>query len=155
MVSFHISLPESFDFTQDNWLKWIRRFEKYHQGSGLKCKPEEHQVNTLIYIMGGKADDIPCLFSLTDAEKVYNIVRAKFDSYFELQQNVMFECTKFNQRRQQQGVSADNFITDLCCLADRCEYGQLRNKMIRDRIVVGLLDDTLLEKLQLETGVLL
>ena len=35
-------------------------------------------------------------------------------------------------------------------MADRCEYGELRNEMIRDRIVVGLLDDTLSEKLQLD-----
>ena len=65
MVSFHISPPEGFNFTQDKWPKWIRRFERYRQGSGLKSKSEENQVNALIYIMGDKADDILCSFGLS------------------------------------------------------------------------------------------
>ena len=151
MASFHISPPEIFNFTQDDWPKWARRLKRYRQGSGLKAKSEEHQVNALIYIMGDKEDDILCSFGLTeDEKKVYTIVRAKFDSYFEPQRNVIFQRAKFNQRKQHQGEPVDNFITDLYCLADHCEYGKLRNEMIRDRIV-GLLDDTLSEKLQLDT----
>ena len=145
MASFHISLPESFNFTQDKWPKWVS------QGSRLKSKSEEHQVNALSYIMGDKADDILCSFGLSQGEKkVYNTVRAKFDSYFEPQRNVIFECVKFNQRRQQQGESVEMFITELYYLADRCNYGDLRNEMIRDRIVIGLLDDAFSEKLQLD-----
>ena len=65
-------------------------------GSGLKSKSEEHQVNVPIYIMGDKADDIFCSFGLSEGEKkVYDTVSAKFDSYFEPQRNVIFECTKF------------------------------------------------------------
>ena len=45
----------------------------------------------------------------------------------------------------------DDFITDLHCLADRCSYGDLSNEMIWDRTVVGLLNDTLSEKLQLDS----
>lgn len=98
MASFHISRPESFNFTQDDWPKWVRRFERYRQGSGLKAKSEEHQVNALIYIMGDKADDILCSFGLTeDEKKVYTTVKAKFDSYFEPQRNVIFQRAKFNQ----------------------------------------------------------
>ena len=48
------------------------------------------------------------------------------------------------------GECVDNFITDLHCLVDRCNYGDLRNKMVKDRIVVGLLDGALLKKLQLD-----
>ena len=151
MASFHISPPEGFNFTQDEWPKWIRRFKRYHQGSGLKTKSEEHQVNALIYIMGDKADDILCSFGLSeDKKKVYNTVREKIDSYFEPRHNVIFERAKFNQRKQQQGESVETFVTDLYCLADRCDYGELRNEMIRDRIVVGLLDDAISEKLQLD-----
>ena len=80
MVNFHISSPKRFKFTQDDWPKWVRRFKRYHQESGLKAKSEEHQVNALTYIMGDKVDDILCLTE--DEKKVYTTVRAKFDSYF-------------------------------------------------------------------------
>ena len=35
-------------------------------------------------------------------------------------------------------------------MANCCDYEELRNEMIRDRIVVGLLDDTVSERLQLD-----
>ena len=50
----------------------------------------------------------------------------------------MFERPKFNSKSQQDKESVDNFITDLYCLAEYCEFGTLRDDLIRDRIVVGL-----------------
>jgi len=36
----------------------------------LKTKSKKHQINTLIYITGGKTNDIVCLFGLIEDEKV-------------------------------------------------------------------------------------
>lgn len=35
-------------------------------------------------------------------------------------------------------------------LAENCDYGHMREEMIRDRLVVGIRDNALSEKLQLE-----
>ena len=141
MSSFPISPPEGFNFIQDNW---PRRFERFQKGSGLQSKSEENQVNVLIYVMGDKADDILNSFGLSnDEQKVYRTVKEKFDDYFEPQRNVIFQRAKFNQRKQLPGESVDDFITDLHCLVDRCNYGDLQNEMVRDRMVVGLLDGAL------------
>ena len=86
--------------------------------------------------MGDKADDILNSFGLSDEErKVYRTIEEKFDDYFEPQCNVIFQRVKFNQRKQLPGESEDNFITDsdLHCLADRCNYGNLRNEMVAKR----------------------
>ena len=40
------------------------------------------------------------------------------------------------------------FITDLFNLAEHCNFGVLREELIRDRIVVGIRDKALSEKLQ-------
>ena len=53
-------------------------------------------------------------------------------------------------RCQWKGETVDDFITDLYCLAESCAYGNLHSKILRDRIVVGLLDDGLSEKMQLD-----
>ena len=130
-----INKNEGFNFIQDDCPRWIRRFERFRKGSGLQSKSEENQVNALIYVMGDKADDILNSFGLSDDErKVYRTVKEKFDDYFEPQRNVIFQRAKFNQRKQLPGESVDDFITDLHCLADRCNYGDLRNEMVRDRI---------------------
>ena len=46
----------------------------------------------------------------------------------------------------------DNFIVDLYALAEPCQYGNLREEMIRDQIVVGIRDGRLAEKLQLDAA---
>ena len=51
---------------------------------------------------------------------------------------------------QRPDESVDSFITDLHNLAEFCEYGDLRNELICDRIVVGLRDKKLSEKLQMD-----
>ena len=46
------------------------------------------------------------------------------------------------------GEPVDAFIQDLYRLADNCQYGELKESLIRDRIVVGVLDDKLSDILQ-------
>lgn len=42
----------------------------------------------------------------------------------------------------------DTFIQDLYCLAEKCEYRTLRDELIRDRIIAGVLDDALSDRPQ-------
>ena len=51
-------------------------------------------------------------------------------------------------RRQEEGELVDSFRTSLYCLAKHCNYRDLQDEMIQDRIVVGLRDSNLLQKLQ-------
>ena len=67
-----------------------------------------------------------------------------------MKRNVIFERAKFNLRSQNDNESVDTFITDLHCLAEYCEFGILKDNLIRDRIVVGLKDKKLSEQLQLD-----
>ena len=68
---------------------------------------------------------------------------------------MIYERAKFNQRRQEPGESVDSFITALYGLAEYCGYSELHDEMIRDRIVVGLRDARLSEKLQLDPALTL
>ena len=42
----------------------------------------------------------------------------------------------------------ETFIQDLYKLSEDCEYGPLKEDLTRDRIVVGVFDDTLSNELQ-------
>lgn len=76
-TSYQVSPPEQFTFSRpQEWSKWIRRFERFRSASGLNDKPEEVQVNTLIYTMGDEADDILRSFTLTEEDaRVYAKVK--------------------------------------------------------------------------------
>ena len=98
--------------------------------------------------MGNKADNILQSFNLSAENlKSYKTVKERFDAHFIQRRNTIFERAKFNSRKQEAGKSVDDFITDLHCLARYCNYGNLHEEMIRDRIVV---DSKLSQKMQLE-----
>ena len=145
MATYQVSNPDRFTFSQpDEWLKWLRRFERFLSASGLHEKAEEQQVNTLVYTMGDEADDILISFKLSEEDrKKYEVVKDKFTSYFIKRRNVIYERARFNCRRQEEGEAVDAFIMDLHRLAEHCGFGELRDELIRDHIVVGLRDSRL------------
>lgn len=75
----------------------------------------------------------------------------KFDDFFKVRKNVIYERARFNQRCQRDDENMEQFIASLYSLADRCEFEDLRDSMIRDRIVVGIRDKTLSESLQMDS----
>ena len=152
-MATHIKPPGQFDFRKpEGWTKWIQRFERYRIASGLHIADGDQQVNTLLYTMGEEGDEIMKSFTFKkDEASDYKRVKEKFDNHFVATRNVIFESVKFNLRRQEQQESVDTFITALYSLSEHCEFGDLRKQLIRDRIVVGLADAKLSEKLQLDS----
>ena len=152
MASYQIPAVDKFDFGRpEDWPRWIRRFERFRQASGIASKSEESQVHTLVYSMGDKADDILRSFHLpVDDEKKFSVVKERFERHFVKRRNTIFERAKFNTRKQRDGETVDDFITDVFCLAEHCGYADLHDEMVRDRIVVGIRDSRLSEKLQLD-----
>ena len=80
---------------------------------------------------------------------------SKFDDYFGVRKNLVFERATFNQARQLSDETAEHFITRLHRLAETCEFGELKSDMIRDRLVIGIRDGQLSERLQLESDLTL
>ena len=108
-------------------------------------------MNTLVYCMGDEAEDVLRGLALSaDDRKKYKNVKEGFDAFFVPKKNVIYERAKFNRRVQLPGETVDSFITALYGLAEHCNYGQLHNELIRDRIVVGLRNEALSERLQLD-----
>ncbi|KAL7859464.1 hypothetical protein SRHO_G00146110 [Serrasalmus rhombeus] len=151
-ATFSINPPESLDFSKpQDWEKWIRRFERFRVASDLDKSSEANQVNTLIYCMGDEADDVLRGLRITDEQKlVYSSVKDGFTNFFVPKKNVIYQRAKFNMRVQEPTESADSFITALYALAEDCGYGALREELLRDRIVVGIRDRALSQKMQME-----
>ena len=134
----------------DAWAKWIKRFERYSIASGLKEKSNAEQVNTLLYAMGESADDILATLRVDETKVSYEEIKTALDNYFGARRNVIVERARFNRRIQKPGESIDSFIQDLYRLANECNYDHLKDDLIRDRIVVGVRDEKLSERLQLK-----
>ena len=153
MSNVTIQPPEPFDTkSPSTWPRWKKRFERYRIACSLNEKSGEMQVSTLIYIMGPEAEDILASFGLSDDEsKEYDDVMNKFDGYFVQRKNPIFERAKFNQRVQAETETVDQFVTALYALVEHCDHEGLKEQMIRGRLVVGLRDSKLSERLQLDS----
>ena len=85
-----------------------------------------------------------------EERKDYDGVIEKFNGFFKVRKNVIFERALFNRMNQLEGESVE-----LYRLAGNCEYGTLTSDMIRDRIVVGIRDSALSQRLQLDPNLTL
>ena len=149
--------PEHFNFARpEEWPKWICKFERFRDATDLDERSEQKQVSSLMYAMGEQAEDILQSFRLTEEDrKSYTTVRDKFQSFFVKRRNIVYERCRFNQRCQEEGETAASFISDVYALAEYCGYGNLRDELIRDRLVVGIHDRRLSERLQLDADLTL
>ena len=84
MASFQVVTPPSLHFSQpEEWTKWIKHFERFRQASGLGKKAGEKQVNTLLYTMGEKTENIFQFFKLSEEKsKNYDTEVECFQSHF-------------------------------------------------------------------------
>lgn len=72
-----------------------------------------------------------------------------------MRKNVLFVWVKFNQRVKKPGEAINTFIQDLRRLAEDCDYGAIKDELIRDRTVVGVADDDLSNDLQTRANLFL
>ena len=123
----------------------------FRSASDLANKPEARQVNTLLYCLGERAEYIFASFNLSkaDAKKFYVVIE-RFNQFFIVKKNVIFEKVQFNKRKQAPSETANDFFPALFKLSETCEYGELRDQLMRDRLVVEIADAKLSEKLQMD-----
>ncbi|CAL8139314.1 unnamed protein product [Orchesella dallaii] len=142
--------PEKFSFEPRDWLFWKQRFQRFRQLTKLDKEAEELQINALIYSMGEKADEILASFNLAAADATkFDKVIAAFETYYIGKRNIVYERARFGLRSQEEGETIESYLTSLHTLAEYCNYGALKDELVRDRIVLGVRDKKLSEKLML------
>ena len=75
---------------------------------------EEHQVCTLLYCLGEEAEDVLTSTNITaQSRKKYGNVLGKFNDFFEVRKNVVYECTQLNWVSQWEDKIVEYYITSL------------------------------------------
>ena len=149
MAQLHLQPPDPFNFkAPDEWPRWRRRFEQFRVASGLAEDSHKKQISTLLYCLGEEAESVLTSTNATESDRSdYDRIIGKFDAFFQVRRNVIFERARFNRRTQLPGETAEQYIMALYDLVANCDYGALESEMIRDRLVVGIRDSALSERL--------
>ena len=79
--------------------------------------------------------------------KIKQNTAKSYRRFFKGHKNVILKGAKFNRHNQLPSVSVEQYVTTLYQLVENCQYGQLVQEMIHDRLVVGISDKALSERL--------
>ena len=140
---------------EDMWPKWLRHFERYRIASGLQKKSNQEHVGIFLFTMRYCVNDIVKTLSINERNRFLWRSQTTHNGYFAACRSVIVERARFNRRRQNPGESVDTFIQDLYRLTENCEYGTLKDELVGDRIIVGVLDDTLSDHLKAKPDLVL
>ena len=102
--------------------------------------------------MGQDSEEILEAQGITEEElKKYSTVVEKFDEYFNVRANPIYERARLSKRIQEPGETAEQYILALYALAENYGSVALKQDAIRDRLVVGMRDARLSQRLQLDS----
>ena len=133
----------------ENWKNFKREWSYYEIAAGIASRTEKIRVAALLNVIGRDALDMYETFQW-DAEgdnfKTAKVLE-KFEERCVPARNEIFERYNFFKRNQNNGESLDAYITTLLKLSETCAFGELRESLVRDRLVYGIRDDRVREKL--------
>ena len=141
----------------DRWERFLERFRWYLAAVG----EDKKKVAILLTVAGAEAQEVFRTFTYEPAKAAvgnqpavpaetaeqFNTVVRKFTEFCVPRKNVIYERYVFHTRVQGEGETIDSFTTDLRLKSQSSEFGSLQDSLIRDRVVVGIRDCKIKERL--------
>ena len=129
--------------------KWWQRFEFYLTATGISEKDNKIKTSTFLHVIGQEALDIYNTFKFETAgdELKLDKVQEKFKNYCNPRKNLTYERHVFFTRNQNRNETIDQYVTDLRNKASTCDFGDLCDSLIKDRLICGVADEAFRERL--------
>lgn len=139
----------SFDGNlEENWKRFSQAFDFYLCASEKDKKDGKVKCALLLNCAGEHALEVYNSFTFTAEEKdKYEVLKKKFSDHMTGKKDLSFERQKFWSRTQKEGEQFINYLSELRKQAKNCEFGDLTEGLIRDRIVRGVRNHKTTEKL--------
>lgn len=113
----------------------------------MSDKDDGYKVKLLYYMIGEKGREICATLGVgSNAENMFvNEVLAALDAFCDPKKNETIERYNFFTKSQGQEESLYKYLMELRTLAATCNFGNIADSLIRDRIVCGTWDSQLSE----------
>ena len=151
-IIMNIPFPRALDMKGDlanNWKHFKTVWKNYEVATGLNTKDDKLRCATFLTCMGSDAlrvFDGLRFQNAEDKEKIEEVIKA-MEEFCVGQTNEIYERYTFNKRDQEPNETIDAYVAVLRTLVKTCKYQALEDEMIRDRIVLGVRDNSTRKKL--------
>lgn len=131
-----------------NWENFKDSWRLYSVATGCEKLDTKVQIATFLHVIGEDARDVIKTQEIhaLKASSVESII-GKLDSYFLPAKNTSVQRHKFNTRKQAEGEDFNSFLGDLRKIANECDFKTLKDSLIADRIVCGIYNSRIKERL--------
>ena len=122
--------------------------------TATKSDGEEENIKSSILLtcIGETGREIYKTFEFAqDQAMVLQTILEKFDVYCNPRKNITMIRHQFFSYKQSEGQNFANFVTELKKRSADCEFSTLKNSLVKDMIICGILDNSLRERMLRET----
>ncbi|XP_060854871.1 uncharacterized protein K02A2.6-like [Metopolophium dirhodum] len=123
------------------------KFDLYLRANELDAKPDGFKVAVLLSVIGDDAYELLETLNATSSAATVETIFKTLQEYYEPKYNVIIEQFNFFRRKQEEFETFDKFLRDIKTIAKRCNFGDLENTMVKVRIVLGVKNRALQERL--------
>ena len=146
-----VPLPAKLEMRGDmvsNWRRFDRMWRNYEIVTRLREETDEFRTATLLTCIGSESLDVyEGLPFEEDERQNVAVVLKKFEEFCLGEVNETYESYMFFCRNQDAGETVESYITTLRKMAKTCNFGRLEDRLLRDRVVMGIRDGNLRSKL--------
>ncbi len=150
LPGYAFKTPESVKLAKngvENWKIWKQLYKHYCVVTNAAAQSPDSQKSLLISTMGLEALQIYNGCDPVDTDMAENIL-TKLDAHILGDTNETFQRYKFNTCVQKHDESIDDYLASLKTLAKTCNFCEcLKTSLLRDRIVLGVTDDSTRKRL--------
>ena len=141
---------DEYDGTKDDWPQYVERLEHFFTANGITEAGKKRAV--LLTVMGAATYKVlrNILLPAKPGEKTYAELVEALSKHYRPTPSEIVERYKFHSRVRKAGESIANYVAELRSLSEYCNFGAVLNDMIRDRLVCGVNDAAIQERLLAE-----
>ena len=142
---------EEFDCKQEEWSQYVERLGYYFAANDVE-DPVRKKAIFLTLIGPSTYKTLRSLVHpSTPGEKSYNELVQLLTAHFEPKPSEIVQRFRFNTRFRKTGESIAKYASELRALAQYCNFGETLETMLRDRLVCGINNEKIQNRLLSET----
>lgn len=123
----------------NDWKEWIQQYNWFEVATKMRLEDQDVQVATFLTSIGPQAVKIFNTFNCTQAEmESVAAIKQKFSQYFTPKSNKIYERYLLNKMVQEEGESIDEFLTRLKAQGAKCQFNELLDDLLCDRVILGI-----------------